>query len=103
MTVNGLRQVIFFNYVSVTEHHCSTVPGEGHSHYWGGDDYREKKTTWVQRKYVSLVFTFSEWHMSPTIQWDILKSTNGYLDFIKPLQLQDLPRVTTVAIIILMA
>lgn len=38
-----------------------------------------------------------------TIQWDIFLSVNGYLNFIKPLQLQDLPRVTTVAIIILMA
>lgn len=50
-----------------------------------------------------VMFPFSEWHMSPTIQWDLFLSVNGYLDFINPLQLQDLPRVTTVAIIILIA
>lgn len=49
------------------------------------------------------MFPFSEWRMSPTIQWDIFLSVNGYLDFIKPLQLHDLPRVITVVTVLFTA
>lgn len=48
-----------------------------------------------------VMFRCSELHMSPTIQWDIFLNSNGYLDFIKPLQLQDLPRITKIIIIII--
>lgn len=37
------------------EHHSSTVSGEGHSHCWGGEHYREKKFSWVQGKYFPFV------------------------------------------------
>lgn len=37
------------------EHRCSTVSGEGLSHRWGGDNYREKKFTWAQGKYFPFV------------------------------------------------
>lgn len=83
------------------EQHCSAVSGEGHSHCWGGDNYKEKKFTWVQGKYFCFViFPCSELYMSSTIQWDIFLSSNVYLDFIKPLQLLDFPRISTIVIIV---
>lgn len=103
MTVNGLRQVIFFNCISVIVSVTVLQFQVKDTHIDGVVIIIERRNSlgFQENIFPLLCSPVVQLHMSPTIQWDIFLNSNGYLDFIKPLKLQDLPRITTIVIIIL--
>lgn len=96
--------MIFFNCVSVMDIIVPQFQVKD-THITGVVMITQRKMSlgFREKMFPLFMFPFSEWHMAHTIQWDFFLSVNGYLDFINPLQLQDLPRVTAIAIILLMA
>ena len=101
--MNGLRQVIFFNYISVTVSIIVPQFQVKDTHIAGVVIIIERRNSVGFKENIFplfVMFPCSEFHMPPTIQWEFFLNRNGYLDFIKPLQLQDLPRITTIIILI---